>query len=194
MPSEFQLSTQDRSAVESVTSALEQLVLNLAGLSEHGKKAVLARLNDAASLSDDKSSEAVMHSHLIQPTKTAPIRQSLPNLPDPRYIRKILRNRQARTRFFSKEIFADPAWDMLLDLSASCSEYRRVSVTSLCMAADVPATTALRWVGVLCEEGLCKREPDPLDKRRTYIALTDSGIRTVANYFAAIGTNQLAVL
>ncbi len=184
-----QLSSQDQSAVEAITRTIEQLVLNLDSLSEHGKQALFVRLADVSKMSEAESAGKDMLKHLNQP-----IRQNMPSLPDPRFIRKILRNRRARSRFFSKEIFADPAWDMLLDLSASCAEHQRVSVTSLCMAAEVPATTALRWIGVLCDEGLCKREPDPLDKRRTYIALTDTGMRKVASYFASIGTNQLRLL
>jgi len=36
---------------------------------------------------------------------------------------------------------ADPAWDMLLDLTAARAESRAVSVSSLCIAAGVPTTT-----------------------------------------------------
>lgn len=40
------------------------------------------------------------------------IRASRPPLPDPRLVRRIIRQRQLRARFFDGELFADPAWDM----------------------------------------------------------------------------------
>jgi len=106
---------------------------------------------------------------------------------DPRLIRKILRQRQQRARFFDAALFADPAWDMLLDLAAAREEDKRVSVTSLCIAAGVPPTTALRWIGQMQHAGLFARVEDPSDRRRAFIALTDTAARGMARYFAAIG-------
>ena len=65
-----------------------------------------------------------------------------PALPDPQMVRQLIANRQARARLFDAELFGDPAWDMLLDLTAAHGEGAQVSVTSLCIAASVPATTA----------------------------------------------------
>lgn len=39
-------------------------------------------------------------------------RASRPPLPDPRLVRRIIRQRQLRARFFDGDLFADPAWDM----------------------------------------------------------------------------------
>ncbi len=68
---------------------------------------------------------------------------------------RIIRQRQLRARFFDGELFADPAWDMLLDLTAARVEARRVSVTSLCIASGVPPTTALRWIGADDRSSAC---------------------------------------
>jgi len=88
-------------------------------------------------------------------------------------IRKLIRARRLRTRFFQPDLFADPAWDMLLDLMAARLEGKQVAVSSLCIAAAVPPTTALRWIGVLVEEGLVVRVPDPVDGRRVHVALAE---------------------
>ena len=72
---------------------------------------------------------------------------------------------------FSDGIFADPAWDIMLDLFAADLEQRRVSVSSACLAAAVPPTTALRWLKKLEEEQLIQRSIDPLDRRRVYLSL-----------------------
>src|SRR5579863_9806562 len=78
-------------------------------------------------------------------------------LPDAQLVRRIIRQRQQRARFFEGDLFADPAWDMLLDLTAARVEHSRVSVTSLCIASGVPPTTALRWIGQLTDAGLLQR-------------------------------------
>lgn len=115
------------------------------------------------------------------------LRTPRPPLPDPRLIRKILRQRQQRARFFEAELFADPAWDMLLDLTAARAEHKRVSVTSLCIASGVPPTTALRWIGQMTTLGLFQRIEDTADRRRAFIALSDSAADGMAGYFAAVG-------
>jgi hypothetical protein len=107
-------------------------------------------------------------------------------LPDPRMVRQVIANRQARARFFDAELFGDPAWDMLLDLTAAHGEGVQVSVTSLCIAAAVPATTALRWLTQMSESGIFVRVPDPADRRRAFIALSDRSLTAMAGYFASL--------
>jgi len=108
-------------------------------------------------------------------------------LPDAAVIRRIIRQRQLRGRFFDAALFADPAWDMLLDLAAARAEDKRVSVTSLCIASGVPPTTALRWIGQLTAAGLLDRIEDKADRRRAFLALSDQAAEAMAGYFATIG-------
>lgn len=114
-------------------------------------------------------------------------RAARPPLPDPRLVRRIIRQRQLRARFFDGELFADPAWDILLDLTAARAEHERVSVTSLCIASGVPPTTALRWIAQMTEAGLLERVEDEADRRRAFIALTDRAADGMARYFAELG-------
>ena len=115
------------------------------------------------------------------------VRSVRPPLPDPRLVRRIIRQRQLRARFFDGDLFADPAWDILLDLTAARAEHRRVSVTSLCIAAGVPPTTALRWITQMVETGLLVRIEDEIDRRRAFIALSDKAADAMARYFAELG-------
>lgn len=115
------------------------------------------------------------------------VRASRPPLPDARLVRRIIRQRQLRARFFDADLFADPAWDMLLDLTAARAEHTRVSVTSLCIASGVPPTTALRWIGQMTAAGLFERVEDDADRRRAFIALTDTAADAMAHYFAELG-------
>lgn len=117
------------------------------------------------------------------------IRAARPALPDPRLVRRILRQRQLRARFFDGDLFGDPAWDMLLDLTAARVEHTRVSVTSLCIASGVPPTTALRWIGQMTDAGLLQRVDDETDRRRAFIVLTDKAADAMARYFAELGSN-----
>ncbi|MBU6269302.1 MAG: winged helix DNA-binding protein [Sphingomonadales bacterium] len=110
-----------------------------------------------------------------------------PSLPSAGFLRKIIRHRQLRARHLPAEIFADPAWDILLDLAAARMEKARVSVSSLCIASAVPPTTALRWIGQLTDAGLLCRQEDPADRRRAFIALTEAAVASLGRYFAAIG-------
>ncbi|WP_296680835.1 winged helix DNA-binding protein [Novosphingobium sp.] len=122
------------------------------------------------------------------------LRAARPALPDPRLVRRIIRQRQLRARFFDGDLFGDPAWDMLLDLTAARVEHTRVSVTSLCIASGVPPTTALRWIGQMIDAGLFARVEDDSDRRRAFITLTDKAADAMARYFADLGANAARIV
>ncbi|MDR7058544.1 MarR family transcriptional regulator [Sphingopyxis sp. BE235] len=101
-------------------------------------------------------------------------------------VRRMLRQRRMREQYFPADLFADPAWDMLLDLYAAWLERQPVSVSSLCIAAAVPATTALRWIKTMTDAGLFLREDDPHDGRRIFIALAEGASDALGRYFEAL--------
>jgi DNA-binding MarR family transcriptional regulator len=103
----------------------------------------------------------------------------------PGQIRAIIRARRMRDHYFGATLFADPAWDMLLDLMAARLDRQRVAVSSLCIAAAVPATTALRWIKTLTDQGLFVRQADPQDGRRVYIELSDKAAAGLEAYLKA---------
>jgi DNA-binding MarR family transcriptional regulator len=100
-------------------------------------------------------------------------------------VRAFIRARRLRDQYFESELFADPAWDMLLDLYAARLEKQRVAVSSLCIAAAVPATTALRWIKTLTDLGLLVRAADPQDGRRVYIELSANAAARMESFFKA---------
>ncbi len=93
-------------------------------------------------------------------------------------------SRRSRDRCFAANIFAEPAWDMLLDLYVQHHRGRPVSIHSLCIAAAVPATTALRWIGKLDDCGLVARERSARDHRVIHVALTDHGLAAMERYLS----------
>jgi hypothetical protein len=88
-------------------------------------------------------------------------------------VRGYLRARRRRDTLFGSAIFADPVWDVLLDLYASKLEARRVCISDACIASSVPSTTALRWLGKMEELKLIVRYQDEADGRRFYVELTE---------------------
>jgi hypothetical protein len=102
-------------------------------------------------------------------------------------VRNVIRARRLRARFFPEELFADPAWDMLLDLLQAEIAQLRVPVSSLCIAAAVPATTALRWLKTLVSQGLFVRRADPHDGRRVFVELAPEASQALRRYFSEVG-------
>jgi hypothetical protein len=78
------------------------------------------------------------------------------------------------------DLFADPAWEILLDLFIEEAEGRPVTVTSACIAAKVPQTTGLRWLERLVKSGLIERMPDRTDGRRVYVTLASDCVAKIA--------------
>ncbi len=132
-----------------------------------------------ASLSDEEAAELSGAKALTAPAADEPPLEA-------GYVRALIRARRLRDQYFRGELFADPAWDMLLDLMAARLEDNRVAVSSLCIAAAVPATTALRWIKALTDRGLFVRSADPEDGRRVYIELSDDAARALAAYLRAV--------
>jgi len=101
-------------------------------------------------------------------------------------LRAIIASRSLRNRFFPSQMFADPAWDILLDLTRARLDGQQVSVSSVCIAASVPMSTALRWVRQMTDAGLLRRWTDPKDRRRDLIALTDATSAHMRDYLTAV--------
>jgi hypothetical protein len=122
----------------------------------------------------------------------APMEQPMPVEAGPKApaIRELIKLRRLRDQHFPADLFADPGWDILLDLFAAKLEGKSVSVSSLCIAAAVPPTTALRWITTMTEHGALVRKQDPNDARRVFIELSPDSDERLRAYFAdAAGRN-----
>jgi hypothetical protein len=143
----------------------------------HGSNSEASRLQQLSQDAERLASELAALSELAAPRDGAEDRPF-----DAARVRAIIRARRVRDQFFGPGLFADPAWDMLLDLLAARLEGRHVAVSSLCIAAAVPATTALRWIKVLTERGWFVRVSDPQDGRRIHIELSDQAAAALDAY------------
>lgn len=109
----------------------------------------------------------------------------------PDAVKHMLKARRLRDCYFDAELFADRAWDILLELLHAEICQKRVTVSSLCIAASIPSTTALRWIAAMTDQGLLRRKPDPLDRRRMFVELTAKASDAMRRYFAHL-EGQLA--
>lgn len=91
-------------------------------------------------------------------------------------------NRRRRVKLFGADLFGEPAWDILLDLYIATETGKQISVTSACIGAAVPLTTALRWLTMLEARRLIVRENDDRDARRSYVRLSDLGRELMDRY------------
>jgi hypothetical protein len=105
--------------------------------------------------------------------------------------RSSYRERRRRSEIFDDPtLFGEPAWDIMLDLFIAAKERKRLPVTSACIGAAVPVTTALRWLTVLEDKGLILRENDTADARRVFVRLSTDGYEKMIAYFSNVAGNM----
>lgn len=124
-----------------------------------------------------------------QPTKAEtiafrPVRAARSHLALARKTYAVRRKRSAI--FGNADLFGEPAWDIMLDLFIAHGDGKQVSVSSACIGSAAPATTGLRWLAVLADEGLILRESDPQDQRRVLVQLSDAGLAAMSTFFEAV--------
>ena len=104
--------------------------------------------------------------------------------------RRISQLRRKRDMLFEPVIFADPEWDILLDLFAESGSGRRVSMSSLCIAAAVPTTTAVRCINAMIDQGVLAKSRDQADARRVLIELTGETRMKMRNWLTQVARGQ----
>jgi len=98
------------------------------------------------------------------------------------FAQAMIAERSRRYQFFNRNLFSDPAWDILLELFVAELEIREVPVTNLCFTSNVPDTTVLRWIKTMSFEGLVVRRKDKVDKRRVLVQLTRPAYEAMTKY------------
>lgn len=100
-------------------------------------------------------------------------------LPAPQLLALLANFDELRAKVLEGAVEPDAVWQMLLELLRARFFRKEISVTSLCFASKVPVTTALRKVDQLVAAGYVSRMPDELDRRRSFVSLTDEGAARV---------------
>lgn len=91
------------------------------------------------------------------------------------HARLIRSARDLRQEWFDRNIFGEPAWEMLLTLYIIDGEQRRLSTRQVAILANLSLTTTLRWLDYLQAQDLVNRRPNPFDHRVVYTELSDKG-------------------
>src|SRR3546814_16217110 len=116
-----------------LSEEVSRIARTLANLSSQDDSPALP-LSASASRAETHGGYAVEPVH-VSDTPASPVTA--------REIRDMLRLRRLRDRFFPGDLFADPAWDILLRLIAAPLSGQRGSVFSLCLAPAFPAPPPL---------------------------------------------------
>lgn len=106
-------------------------------------------------------------------------------------LKQLLVARRARATFFGAHLFADPAWDILLQAYVALLEQEPLLVSTICRESVVPATSALRWISVLEQDGLLVRRHDPEGERRWWLEMSESGRSVMERYLASVWPSVL---
>jgi hypothetical protein len=89
------------------------------------------------------------------------------------FARHLYDERRIRDTALGAELFADPMWDLMLELYASAADGEKVSVSRACSASRAPSSSALRYIKEMTAKGLVVRDECRSDARRVYVRLSD---------------------
>lgn len=91
------------------------------------------------------------------------------------HILSLLLARRARDDLLGRDLFSDPAWDMLLELYAAKLAGRTMTLKQLALAVETPPSTAARWLSALDEHGLTTLAGRP-DEDGGLVSLSAEGL------------------
>lgn len=103
------------------------------------------------------------------------------------HIRSVLLVRRARNDILGKNLFSDPAWDILLELYSAKLGGRKMSLEDLARAIETPQSTTKRWIAALEKYALVQSRIDPATNLRR-ISLTQEAadkIRRLADHWGS---------
>src|SRR5262245_33469625 len=120
---------------------------------------------------------------LTEQVEEQPTPRSRPGYDRAGFADRVYRGRRLRVRYFPEDLFADPAWDILLLLYSLEPSGKQVSTSAVCSSAGVPESTGHRWIEKLIQAGLVIREKHPNDRRVNWVRLSDLTINRLHAYF-----------
>ena len=110
---------------------------------------------------------------------------------DEHRVRRILAARRIRERQLGEDLFADPAWDLLLEAFAAHLAQKQVGISDLCAASNMPRSVALRWIKKLEQEGWLSAAY--ANDGRQCMELTPEGSLRLKRYFEVVGPTLLLI-
>lgn len=95
--------------------------------------------------------------------------------------------RRGREAIFGKDLFSDPAWDILLELYAAHLAARTIYLSEIGTAIGAPGFTATRWVSALENRGFVTvdRSTSPKNAQLTLTPESLAGMNRLASQWAS---------
>lgn len=97
----------------------------------------------------------------------------------------MLRVRSAGKAYLGRPALAEPGWKLMLCLFALGETPRKPHIRSIAARADIPHTTAHRWLDELERRGLVILSTHREDKRATSVQLAPAGRKAMEETFIA---------
>jgi len=107
-------------------------------------------------------------------------------------VRRILAARRVREQQLGPELFADPAWDLLLEALAADAGQKPLSLSRLKVAANVPPSTAERWIRKLESDGWLRRTGSFGDDDQQ-VSLTPEGSAKLRQLFKTVAPMPILI-
>ena len=126
-----------------------------------------------------------------EPDALGRLRELLPGGPEAQitedHVQSVLTLRRARQSIFGRQLFSDPAWDLILELYATRLGNRRISAAGLARLIGLPGSMTARWVSALVEAGIVRVETEGA------VELTDEGVDKMARLINQWSSAFLAI-
>lgn len=100
--------------------------------------------------------------------------------------RIVIATRRTRERYFDRDLFGEPAWDILLALYVTEDSGSRFTTSKLADFIGVPLSTVVRWIKTLEQQSLVERVDHPTDRRVVFIHLLEKGRKALDAFLGAM--------
>jgi DNA-binding MarR family transcriptional regulator len=100
--------------------------------------------------------------------------------------RAVFNERKRRSHFFSRIMFGEPGWDVLLALYLTDFAGGRQTIGRVADWIGKPQTTTIRWIEYLEKEKLVVRSKNPRDSREIHLTLTPKAVQLLDSYFDSL--------
>lgn len=95
--------------------------------------------------------------------------------------RRLLEISRQAAAMFDGPLLSNPGWDILLDLFIQRSEGKRISIISVCVAANAPTSTVLRYIEAMMDSGTIVKMPSLDDTESLLIDLSEAAYARMNN-------------
>lgn len=98
--------------------------------------------------------------------------------------RRLLEISRQANAVLEGSLLSNPGWDILLDLFIQRSEGKRISIISVCVAANAPTSTVLRYLQAMMDSGTIVKTSSPDDSQGLLVDLSDTAYAKMSAFLS----------